>query len=80
MESEAVLACCLGSLGLYFMDSDDFRILKIVVFSRAVTSGVKICGELTGLFTPVESQDDKRIFTVESALGLVSAVFCCYIF
>ena len=62
------------------MDADDYRIVKIVVFSRAVTSGVKLVGEITGLYEPVENYDDKRIFTIESVLALTSIIFTSYVF
>ena len=45
-----------------------------------MSSGVKVVAELTGLYEPVESYNDPRIFTVESAIGLVASVFCSYVF
>ena len=79
---EAVLASCLASIPLtYIMDPGDYRNCKIVVFSRAVINAVHLVGDVTGLYEPVSgSGEDKRWFTVESALGVLTSTFCCYAF
>ena len=51
------MACGLGSLGLHIAPANDIRILKVVMFSRAVSSLVKYIGEATGWFKPVESNE-----------------------
>ena len=75
-----VVSSCLASLGLYVVDVDDLRIVKVVIFSRAVANGVHLLGETTGLYTPVESSKDGRKFTVESAMALAASTFLCYAF
>jgi len=80
-ESELIWACSLGSLGLHLAPADDIRILKVVMFSRAVSSLVKYIGEATGWFKPVE-HDEKRKVTVEYVLAILGCWFLvyCYIF
>ena len=77
-EAEAIISCCVASLGLYLMDSDDLRIVKVVVFSRAVTNGASLLGSLTGLYKPVESSNDPRKFTAESFFALIASTYLCY--
>ena len=78
---ESIIACCLASFGLTLMDSHDYRVVKIVVFSRAVSNAIVLFGDLTKLYKPVESHiEDKRSFTIESAIGLAATTFCCYCF
>ena len=79
-ELEVILSCALASLGLLVMDEGDLRIVKVVVYSRAMAAGCHLLGELTGLYRPVENSDDSRRFTVESALALMASTFCCYAF
>ena len=50
---ELFLACGLASLGLHIGPEGDIRILKVVIFSRFVTSFVSYIGDSTGLFTPI---------------------------
>ena len=73
-----IAACCLGSLGLNLLESNDLRIIKVIVFSRAVTNAAYLFGELSGLYRPVESSKDSRKFTFESLLALCVSVFLCY--
>lgn len=79
---EVILASCLASIPLtYLLEPGDYRIVKIIVFSRAVTNAVHLAGDLTGLFKPVEGRgEDPRWFTIESALGVAASTFCCYAF
>ena len=52
-ESELVFACSFASLGLSLMPENDMRILKLVIFSRAVVSLVSYIGDSTGWYQPV---------------------------
>lgn len=55
-EFELSLACGVASLSFSSIaPSNDLRILKVVIFTRAVTSLVNYIGEASGLFEPVES-------------------------
>jgi len=80
-ENELIWACGLGSLGLHIAPANDIRILKIVMFSRAVSSLVKYIGDATGWFKPVEN-NEKRKITVEYVLAVLGCWFLiyCYIF
>ena len=78
--TEVIVSSCLGSLGLYILDEDALRIAKIVIFSRAVTNGVHLLGEVTGLYKPVESSKDGRKFTVESLFALAASTYLGYAF
>ena len=80
LAAEVIVSCCLASLGLYVLDPADLRIVKIVVYSRAVTNGAYLFGDMTGLYKPVESSKDPRRFTFESALALAASTFLCYSF
>ena len=51
--SELFFACSLASLGLTLMPENDLRILKLVIFSRAVISIVSYIGDSTGWYQPV---------------------------
>ena len=62
------------------MDESDYRIFKIVIFTRAVSNALKLAGNLSGIYKPVENSDDKRLFTTESAIGLAVTIFCSYCF
>ena len=74
------MACCFASLSFsMFMDPGDLRIVKIVIFARAVIQGLKVIGEKTGLFKPIETNEERR-FTVESALGVAASTFVGYCF
>ena len=73
-----IAACCLASLGLYVLDPADLRIVKVVIFSRAVTNGASLLGSMTGLYKPVESSNDPRKFTAESAFALIASTYLCY--
>ena len=77
-----ILAASLGSIPMtYMMDPNDYRICKIVVYSRAVTNAVHLVGVLSGLYEPVRSaNDENRRFTMESLLGVLATTFCCYAF
>lgn len=62
--------------------ANDIRILKVVIFSKAVTSLVSYIGDRTGLFKPIEGSDETRLVTVEYVLAVIGCFFIsfCYIF
>ena len=62
------------------MDPGDLRIIKVIIFSRAIAAAVHFFGKATNLYTPVEDGSDTRRFTFESALALSASTFCCYAF
>ena len=66
------------------MDPSDYRVVKILVFSRAVTQAVFLLGDLTGMYKPVggssQEGEDPRRFTVESALGVAFSLTVSLIF
>lgn len=74
------MACCLASFGLKLMNTEDYKILKIMLFSRAVSNAVHLLGDVTHLYRPVESYNEQRLFTVETVMGLAVTVFCAYAF
>lgn len=76
-EVELFSACAIASLGLHFAPANDIRILKVVIFSRAVTSLVTYFGDATGYFKPIEAQE-KRKFTVEYFLAVACCIFIVY--
>ena len=80
-ESEFFFACSIASLALHIAPENDIRILKVVIFSRAVTSTIQYFGHSTGLFKPVE-RGEKRRLTVEYGLATSACFFLvyCYIF
>ena len=84
-EMELMAACSLASLGLSTLaPSNDLRIIKVVLFSRAVTSLVTYLGDMTGMFKPLESEGPEaatRVFTTEYALACIGCAFLffCYI-
>ena len=78
------MACAIASLGLSLAPTNDLRILKMVIFSRAVTSLVTHIGDATGLFRPLESDGhgaETRLFTTEYFLAVAGCFFLmsCYI-
>ena len=68
----------MASLGLHFADDNDIRILKVVIFSRAVTSLVTYIGDTTGWFEPIDARYEKRKFTVEYVLASLGCSFIVY--
>mmetsp|Transcript_43240 Transcript_43240/g.57219 ORF Transcript_43240/g.57219 Transcript_43240/m.57219 type:complete len:225 (-) Transcript_43240:153-827(-) len=80
-EFELTCACSLASFALHIAPPNDIRILKVVIFSRAMTSLVAYVGEATGLYRPIEGEDDRRL-TVEYFLAITACFFLvyCYIF
>ena len=77
---EAVLACCLSSLSLWIVEEADFRIIKIILFARAITAAIKMVGSLTNLYEPAGNFNDSRSFTIEYLLDVTSSVYVCYAF
>ena len=76
-----MIAPCLASLAFYCMDSNDFRIAKIVIFSRAMQNALYMLGDVTGWYKPYEGQsNDKRRLTVESFFAILSSAYLCYAF
>ena len=75
---EVTIACGLASLGLHVATPGDMGIFKIILFSRAIGALVKIVGNETGMYRPVEEplNDEKRTWTVEAIL---TVTFCVYI-
>ena len=76
---ELFTACGVASLGLHIAPANDIRILKVVIFSRAVNSLVSYFGETTGIFRPVEHKE-KRILTVEFCLAYLACFFIVFCF
>ena len=82
-EFELSLACALASLGFSLAPTNDIRILKVVIFSRAVTSLVTYLGEATGLFRPLENdgpESPTRVLTTEYFLAVAGCFFIYYCF
>lgn len=79
---EVLLASGISTLGLLVATEGDYSIFKLLIFSRATVAATRLFGEVTGLFTPIKEQGEKRRFTVESFIALVSCVFLvyCYVF
>ena len=84
-EVELSTACALASLCLSTIaPSNDLRIMKVVIYSRFVTSLVTYIGDATGWDKPVESggrEEETRLLTTEYFLAVAGCffLFFCYI-
>ena len=76
---EVYIAAGVSTLGLLAATESDYGIFKILIFSRATSSLVKLVGEKTGWYTPINDKgEENRRFTVESFLAIASCVFMVY--
>ena len=76
---EVTLACGLGSLGLNVATTGDMGIFKILLLSRACGTAIRLLGNETGMFRPVEDPDtETRTWTVEAFLTITSCAFIAY--
>ena len=60
----------------------DIRILKVILYSRAVTIGLRMLGQQTGLFVPIAEppNNEERKFIVESGVVVFFAACIAYSF
>ena len=75
---EAVLACSFASLGLYCLELNDHRVVKVLIYSRAVAALVHFLGKQTNLFEPCTGSSDTRRVTVETVIAITASTYCCY--
>lgn len=71
------LSCGFSSLGLLAATPSDFRIFKVLLYSRATVAALKL-GQETGVYECAKSEGDKRWYTIETLICIVSCAFLCY--
>ena len=70
------LCCALSYIGLMIAQEKDQSIFKIIIYSRGVVSALKL-GSETGFYSCIQPKD-KRWFTVETLLSVISCVGLAY--
>ena len=62
------------------MEAPEANLIRVLVLSRASQGLVYLIGDSTGLYKPYGGESDKRRFTVETAVALVSIVYISFVF
>ena len=76
---ELFAACGLSSLGLLVATPGDVNIFKVLLYSRAVISILKLGAE-TGLYKPAGGREDKRWVSIETFICVMCCTFMIYVY